>query len=98
MYTRKTPTTVIIEKETYVADDGTEFSSKSVCEDYEKRKNGDRKPCDNCGGHGVLYGQYIPERKCHDSTGEWTVGGHYAECPVCHGKGYLDKKVTTTWE
>ena len=45
-----------------------------------------------------MLGDWIPEKRCVDSTGEFVQEGHYRTCPVCHGKGYLDKHVTTTWE
>lgn len=94
MYTKKEPVTV--EKEVYYSDDGYRFDSQESCENYEKRKNGTRKSCERCHGYGVLLGNFIPEKTYRDSTGEWTDGGHYETCPVCHGKGYLDKHVVTT--
>lgn len=94
MYTKKEPVTV--EKEVFYADDGRRFDSRSACENYEKRKNGTRKECENCHGFGVLLGRYIPEKRHVDSTGEYFEPAHHETCPVCHGKGYLDKHVVTT--
>lgn len=96
MYTRKKPVTV--EKTYYYSDDGHEFSSESECENYERRKSGTRKECEHCHGWGKMMGDWIPEKRFADSTGEIVQEGHYRTCPVCHGKGYLDKHVTTTWE
>ena len=78
----------------YIAKDGKEFESQDKCEHYEKMLDGTRIVCPDCNGKGRWKTDYVPE---HDHW-EGKKGGywHYKECERCHGKGWLEKKVT--WE
>lgn len=75
----------------YVAFDGREFDTARQCEDYEKRKSGERKICDKCNGRGVIsegWHEVRNELTCQFETVEYTH-----RCDKCDGKGYLDKVV-----
>ncbi len=78
----------------YIAKDGTEFVSQDKCEHYEKLKDGTRIVCPDCNGRGRWKTDYVPEYDHWDGK----MGGYwnYKECERCHGKGWLEKKVT--WE
>ena len=60
--------------------------------DYDKEK--DNQVCPDCNGRGRWKTDYVPE---YDHW-EGKMGGYwnYKECERCHGKGWLEKKVT--WE
>lgn len=89
--------TVVQEYKVYVAKDGVEFTSQEECINHEKFIDGERITCSNCGGRGRI----------NERTERYFDGGMYGDhkyhsrvesdtCPICNGKGYLDKKVT--WE
>ena len=94
---RRATEPVTVERTVYYSDDGTKFTSESACEDYELRKNGDRRECPECHGRGYWQGKFVKGYTAHDSTGSWEVEDHYEEhkCSKCHGKGYLDR--VTEW-
>lgn len=85
--------TVVINYYAYVSDDGKEFETERECIDYEKRKNGERITCPDCGGRGYFDGRWIEP---YDNYDIGHVDGHYetTTCKKCGGKGYLDKKVS----
>ena len=87
---RKVQKTVYVNK--YVAFDGREFDTESQCNDYEKRKRGERIVCDKCNGKGYF------SKGFHEVLNELTYQYEEVEytetCSKCNGKGYLDKVIT----
>lgn len=75
----------------YVAFDGTEFDTECQCQDYEKRKLGDRIPCSNCNGRGYISEGWHEVR--NELTFQYEKVEYTHKCPKCDGKGYLDKVV-----
>ena len=73
----------------YVAFDGHEFDTYRQCDDYEKRKRGDRVTCSLCNGQGYI------SKGSHQVLNELTYQYETVEdthsCPKCKGKGYLDR-------
>ena len=85
--------TVVQEYDVYIANDSTEFDSRSKCEDYELRQKGERITCPECHGKGYKLGRYV---EAYDNYDIGHVEAHYEHdtCEKCQGKGYLEKKVT----
>lgn len=92
MRIEKVQQTVYVNK--YIAFDGREFDTITKCEDYEKRKRGERIVCDKCNGRGSI------SEGWHEVLNELTFQYESVEythrCDKCNGKGYLEKKIV--WE
>lgn len=95
MTTKQVPVTIFETK--YIAKDGKEFPTESLCLFHEKELDGLVKVCPRCNGKGR-----INEHEAH-LCGADAVGYTYEQntyissdpCPDCHGKGYLEK--VTEW-
>lgn len=85
--------TVTVNVNKYIAFDGKEFDNEKDCDNYERIKNGTRIICPQCQGKGGWEGEFVP---AYDNYDIGHVDGHrkWESCSKCHGKGYLDKKVT----
>ena len=84
--------TVYVNK--YVAFDGREFDTMSQCDDYEKRKRGERVVCDKCNGKGYISNGW--HKVLNELTYQFEDVEYTQTCSKCNGKGYLDKVVK--WE
>lgn len=87
--------TMVVDYNVYIAKDGKEFNNEKDCIDYELRLDGTRITCPDCNGKGHFRGRWV---EAYDNYDIGHVEAHYEynTCQRCHGKGYLDKKVT--WE
>lgn len=88
------PAKKTVDYDVFITNDGKEFTIKSQAEDHEKFLNGTRKKCSACDGRGRI--NYREEG--YRDTWNMIEGRHEVSdpCHECHGKGYLEKKVT--WE
>ena len=84
----------IVQVNKYVAFDGREFDTCSQCDDYEKRKRGDRITCSLCNGQGYLSKGY--NQVLNELTYQYETVEERQSCPKCKGKGYLDR--VEIWE
>jgi DnaJ-class molecular chaperone len=73
----------------YVAFDGREFDTMSQCDDYEKRKRGERVTCDKCNGKGYISNGW--HKVLNELTYQFEDVEYTQNCSKCNGKGYLDK-------
>lgn len=89
MRKEKRPKTIMVD--VFIADDGKEFEKKEDCRIHERMINGEIIVCPTCNGKGRV-----------DKWEEW-VNYHTYEtermlvhpyCDKCHGKGYLEQKIT----
>ena len=70
------------------------FDTEEQCIDYEERMNGNRKTCTKCHGNGyIVYGERVEQ---DIFTNDFVTIELKDTCPVCKGKGYLNKKII--WE
>ena len=78
----------------YVAFDGREFDTMTQCDDYEKRKRGDRVTCSLCNGQGHISDGW--HQVLNELTYQYEDVEYTHPCPKCKGKGYLDR--AEVWE
>lgn len=84
-----------VDYEVFISDDGTEFDNEKDAILHDRLLKGEIKECYNCHGKGR-----VAELEEYDNyhTGASERRMIYPTCDVCHGKGYLEKKIKEVWE
>ena len=84
-----------VDYKVFIADDGQEFDAKKECVHHERILKGEIKVCPECNGEGRIT---VEEEWDNYHTGVTERSFIHPTCNVCHGKGYLEKKIKEVWE
>lgn len=84
-----------VDYEVFVSDDGKEYDNEEDAILHDRLLKGEIKECYNCHGKGRTE-EWHEWENYHTGAPERSI--IHPTCNVCHGKGYLEKKIKEVWE